>query len=240
MIGARRLSLDQARLARRRAARASRLTCGTPGMPPAGRHLRAHQTLRLVQYSAALYQRLEAETGQATGWKQCGSVLLARTPERMTLLRRVASAARAQNVACELMTPQQAGEKYPIMRTDDLVGALWLPDDAKVNPADVTQALAKGARMGGARIFEQTRVTAISARRSCGRRRDHARRHHGRDRRQLAPVMGQAGRAPRAASRAAALSPTHVVSPPHPGCIRSAGAARPRRLHHFKEEVGAC
>src|SRR4029077_20410551 len=47
------------------------------------------------------------------------------------------------------------------MRTDDLTGALWLPDDAKVNPADVTQALAKGARLGGARIFEQTRVTAI-------------------------------------------------------------------------------
>src|SRR5438270_7728590 len=50
------------------------------------------------------------------------------------------------------------------MRTDDLRGALWLPDDAKVNPADVTQALAKGARMGGARIFEQTRVTTIHQR----------------------------------------------------------------------------
>ena len=50
---------------------------------------------------------------------------------------------------------------FPTRRSSDLLGALWLPDDAKVNPADVTQALAKGARMGGARIFEQTRVTAI-------------------------------------------------------------------------------
>ena len=72
-----------------------------------------------------------------------------------------AAFAKAQGVACEFLSPAQAAEKYPIMRTDDLLGALWLPDDAKVNPADVTQALAKGAPMGGARIIEQTRVTAI-------------------------------------------------------------------------------
>lgn len=124
--------------------------------------LRAHQNMtRIVQYSAALYQTLEAETGQATGWKQCGSILVARTPERLTLFRRVLASAKAQGVAAEFMTPAEAGARYPIMRTDDLLGALWLPDDAKVNPADVTQALAKGARMGGARIFEQTRVTGI-------------------------------------------------------------------------------
>src|SRR3954447_4658938 len=140
-----------------------RLTCGTT-WHAAGLvgQLRAHQNMtRLVQYSAELYQKLEVETGQATGWKQCGSVLVARTPERVTLFKRIASAARAQGVACELISLDEAAEKYPVMRTDDLLGALWLPDDAKVNPADVTQALAKGARMGGARIFEQTRVTAI-------------------------------------------------------------------------------
>src|SRR5213075_3254068 len=81
--------------------------------------------------------------------------------ERVTLFRRIYAAAQAQGVACEIISPAEAGRKYPIMRTDDLLGALWLPDDAKVNPADVTQALAKGARMGGARIFEQTRVTGI-------------------------------------------------------------------------------
>jgi 4-methylaminobutanoate oxidase (formaldehyde-forming) len=140
-----------------------RLTCGTT-WHAAGLvgQLRAHQNMtRLVQYSAELYQKLEAETGQATGWKQCGSILVARTPERVTLFRRIASAARAQGVACEIISIEEAARKYPVMRTDDLLGALWLPEDAKVNPADVTQALARGARMGGARILEQTRVTAI-------------------------------------------------------------------------------
>jgi sarcosine dehydrogenase len=140
-----------------------RLTCGTT-WHAAGLvgQLRAHQNMtRIVQYSAKLYQSLEAETEQATGWKQCGSVLVARTPERMTLLRRVLASSKAQGVACEMISAKEAGEKYPVMRTDDLLGALWLPDDAKVNPADVTQALARGARMNGAKIFEQTRVTAI-------------------------------------------------------------------------------
>jgi 4-methylaminobutanoate oxidase (formaldehyde-forming) len=143
-----------------------RLTCGTT-WHAAGLvgQLRAHQNMtRLVQYSAELYQKLEAETGQATGWKQCGSILVARTPERVTLFRRIASAARAQGVACEIISIDEAAQKYPVMRTDDLLGALWLPDDAKVNPADVTQALAKGARLRGARIVEQTRVTAIHQR----------------------------------------------------------------------------
>ena len=141
----------------------ARLTAGTT-WHAAGLvgQLRAHQNMtRLVQYSASLYQQLEAETGQATGWKQCGSVLVARTPERVILFKRIHAAARAQGVACDIISIAEAAEKYPVMRTDDLLGALWLPDDAKVNPADVTQALAKGARMGSARIFEQTRVTAI-------------------------------------------------------------------------------
>ncbi len=124
--------------------------------------LRSYQNLtRLIRYSTELYAGLEAETGLATGWKQCGSLSVARTPERMTLLRRSAAMANAQGVACEELTPQQAGEKYPIMRTDDLVGAVWLPGDGKANPADITQALARGARAGGVRIVEKTRVTSI-------------------------------------------------------------------------------
>jgi sarcosine dehydrogenase len=124
--------------------------------------LRGHSSLtKLIRYSTELYAGLEAETGLATGWKRCGSLTVARTPERMTLLKRVAAAARAQNVACEMLTPQQAGDKYPVMRTDDLVGAVWLPGDGKANPADITQALAKGARQRGVKIFEQTKVTAL-------------------------------------------------------------------------------
>ena len=119
-------------------------------------------------------------------------MLVARTPERVTLFRRIASAARAQGVACEMISIAEAAEKYPVMRTDDLLGALWLPVDGKVNPADVTQALARGARMNGARIFEQTRVTAIH-------QKDGvvtgvatvARRHQGRGRHQLRRPMGE-------------------------------------------------
>ena len=90
-----------------------RLTCGTT-WHAAGLvgQLRAHQNMtRLVQYSAELYQKLEAETGQATGWKQCGSILVARTPERVTLFKRIASAARAQGVACEIISIEEAGAK---------------------------------------------------------------------------------------------------------------------------------
>jgi 4-methylaminobutanoate oxidase (formaldehyde-forming) len=124
--------------------------------------LRNYQNMtRLVRYSTELYAKLEAETGLATGWKQCGSLAVARTQDRMTYLKRSAAMANAQNVACEVLTAKQAGEKYPIMRTDDLVGAVWLPGDGKANPADITQALAKGARTNGVRIFEKTRVTAI-------------------------------------------------------------------------------
>src|ERR1041384_2349136 len=153
-----------------------RLTCGTT-WHAAGLvgQLRAHQNMtRLVQYSASLYQKLESETGQATGWKQCGSVLVARTPERVTLFKRIASAARAQGVACEIISIEEAARKYPMMRTDDLLGALWLPEDAKVNPADVTQALAKGARQKGAQVFEQTRVTAIHQKNGTATRGDIA------------------------------------------------------------------
>ena len=124
--------------------------------------LRGHSSLtRLIRYSTELYAGLEEETGQATGWKRCGSLTVARTPDRMTLLRRVAASAKAQGVACEELSAKEAGDKYPIMRTDDLVGAVWLPGDGKANPADITQALAKGARSRGAKIFEKTRATEI-------------------------------------------------------------------------------
>ena len=124
--------------------------------------LRTHPSMtRLIRYSTELYASLEAETGQATGWKQCGSLTVARTPERMTLLRRVAAMARVQGVACELVSAKEAGERWPLMETGDLVGGIWLPGDGKANPADITQALAKGARAGGTRIFEKTRVTEI-------------------------------------------------------------------------------
>ena len=115
--------------------------------------LRASESgTRLVQYSTALYTELEDETGLTAGYKQCGGVTVARTEDRMIQLRRTAANAAAFDLDCELLTPAQALEHYPVMRVDDLVGAIWLPADGKANPTDLTQALAKGARMRGAKI----------------------------------------------------------------------------------------
>jgi heterotetrameric sarcosine oxidase gamma subunit len=116
---------------------------------------------QLIRDSVDLYGRLEAETGQATGWKRCGSISVARTAERMVQLRRNASVARSYGIDAEEISPKQAGERYPLMRTDDLIGAVWIPGDGKANPADITQALARGARAGGAQIHEGVKVTGV-------------------------------------------------------------------------------
>ena len=124
--------------------------------------LRASESgTRLVQYSAELYASLEAETGQATGYRNVGGVIVARTEDRMVQLRRTAASAAAYAMDCELLTPAQALDLWPVIATDDLLGAIWLPGDGKVNPTDLTMALARGARQGGARIVERARVTGI-------------------------------------------------------------------------------
>ena len=124
--------------------------------------LRATENLtKLAKYGAELYERLEAETGQATGFRRPGSVSVARTAERMHELKRLCSMARCFGVDVEVVTPAEAGRRWPLMRTDDLVGALWLPRDGRTNPIDTTLALAKGARQGGATVLENTPVTAI-------------------------------------------------------------------------------
>ena len=118
--------------------------------------LRASESgTRLVQYSTQLYAELENETGLSAGYKQCGGVTVARTEDRMIQLRRTAANAEAFDMECELLSPEQALEHYPVMRVDDLVGAIWLPGDGKANPTDLTFALAKGARMRGARIHRE-------------------------------------------------------------------------------------
>jgi len=116
---------------------------------------------RLVQYSGELYAELEAETGLTAGYKQCGGVTVARTEDRMIQLRRTAVNAAAFDLECELLTPVEALAHYPVIRIDDLVGAIWLPGDGKANPTDLTLALAKGARLRGARVRERTRVVGI-------------------------------------------------------------------------------
>ena len=140
------------------------LSCGTT-WHAAGLvgQLRSDEALtQLIRYSARLYGELETETGCATGWRNCGSLSVARTSERMTQLKRTAALARAYGVACEVVSARDAGELWPLMRTDGLEGAVWLPGDGKVNPSDLTQAFARGARNAGARILERIRVTGIA------------------------------------------------------------------------------
>jgi glycine cleavage system aminomethyltransferase T/glycine/D-amino acid oxidase-like deaminating enzyme len=139
------------------------LSCGTT-WHAAGLigQLRASENgTRLVQYSCELYERLERETGLGTGFRRCGGVTVARTPERMVQLQRTAAAAEAYQLECELISPQRAAELYPVMRADDLAGAIWLPGDGRANPTDLTQALARGARQRGVTIRERIRVTGI-------------------------------------------------------------------------------
>ena len=115
----------------------------------------------MSKYGIGLYASLEAETGLATGWKQCGSVNVASTPERMQVLRKQASMANSFGVECHVISAQEAGERYPILRTDDLQGGLWLPGDGKANPADLCMSLAKGARNRGVAIHEGVEVTGV-------------------------------------------------------------------------------
>ncbi|MGG5258457.1 GcvT family protein [Phycicoccus avicenniae] len=139
------------------------LSCGTT-WHAAGLvgQLRASEAgTRLVRWSTELYGRLEAETGLSTGYRVCGGLTLARTPERMVQLRRTAASATAYDLDCELLTPAQAAERYPLIRSDDLEGAIWLPGDGRADPADLTQALARGARALGVRVVERVRVTGL-------------------------------------------------------------------------------
>ncbi len=116
---------------------------------------------QLLGYSVDLYQRLEEETGLGTGWKMNGGLRLACNKERWSEVRRQATTARSFGLDMQLLTPAEALEIWPLMRVDDVVGAAFLPSDGQANPSDITQALAKGARMAGATIIEDTKVTDL-------------------------------------------------------------------------------
>ncbi|MEZ5445912.1 MAG: FAD-dependent oxidoreductase [Gammaproteobacteria bacterium] len=116
---------------------------------------------QLLGHSVALYKTLEAETGQATGWKMNGGLRLACTEARMTELRRQATTARSFGLEMHLLTPTEAKALWPLMEIDDVVGAAFLPTDGQASPADITQALAIGARRGGVTIIEGCRVTGV-------------------------------------------------------------------------------
>ncbi len=142
------------------------LTCGTT-WHAAGlvrEVLGAYALTRLARYSLELFGRLEDETGQATGLKQNGSIGIATNEERWEEHRRGADLAKTCGVEVELVSPERARELYPLLNVEDVIGAVWFPNDGQANPSDTAMALAKGARMGGAGIFENTPVTGIHTR----------------------------------------------------------------------------
>ena len=125
---------------------------------------------KVLKYSVDLYKRLDAETGLATGWKMTGCLRLATTPDRWTEFRRLATTARSFGMEMHLVSPAEVRQMWPLMEVDDLIGASWLPTDGQASPSDITQSLAKGARMHGARIHEGIRVTGF---RRTGKRITH-------------------------------------------------------------------
>ena len=116
---------------------------------------------KLAKYTGELYRGLEAETGQATGYRQCGSISMATNYERFEELRRSASMAKVFDLPVNVLGPSEIKALYPIANVDDVVGGIHIPSDGYANAVDITQALAKGARAGGVRIFENTKVTKI-------------------------------------------------------------------------------
>ncbi|MGI9353511.1 MAG: GcvT family protein [Rhizobiaceae bacterium] len=116
---------------------------------------------QLLGYSVDLYKTLEMETGQATGWKMNGGLRLACNQERWTEVRRQATTAHSFGLDMQLLSAKEAQDLWPLMSVDDVVGAAFLPTDGQANPSDITMSLVKGARMAGAGIHEDTKVTKV-------------------------------------------------------------------------------
>ena len=117
---------------------------------------------QIHKYSVALYKRLEAETGQNVGLRQVSNIRLARTQDRMDEYRFYAGVAKTIGVDVRFLTPDDVKRIWPLCNTDGLLGAIQHPEDGYIQPADLTQALARGARTMGAEINRYTSVTAIT------------------------------------------------------------------------------
>jgi heterotetrameric sarcosine oxidase gamma subunit len=115
----------------------------------------------LRMYTRDLYARLEAETGLATGLKQCGLIELAIEPGRLEEYRRVAAFNRLCGVEVHEISAREVAGLWPLARVDDVLAGFYIPADGRVNPVDVTMSLARGARMKGARIIEGVPVTGF-------------------------------------------------------------------------------
>ena len=139
------------------------LTCGTTWHAAGlvGQLRATHNLTRLAQYTTDLFATLEDETGQATGFRACGSISVAPTVERFEELKRGASMARVFGLEVNVISPADIADLVPLACVDDLVGGVHLPGDGVTNPIDTTQALAKGARARGVRIVENVKVERV-------------------------------------------------------------------------------
>ena len=140
-----------------------RLTCGTTwhaaGLLTTLRD--SESQTWLARYTQELYAGLEEETGQSTGLIQCGSIQLATSEEKAEEMRRGCTMAQLYGVESHEITPGAIKEMWPLAEVGDIVAGFHFPNDGRVNPTDVTQALAKGARQHGATIVEGVKVTGI-------------------------------------------------------------------------------
>jgi sarcosine dehydrogenase len=196
---------------------------------------------QLLKYSVELYDRLERETGQATGWKRNGGLRLACNPERMTEIKRQATTAHSFGLDMHLLTPAEARDLWPVMDIADLVGAAFLPTDGQANPADIAQALAKGARKAGVQIVEDCKVTGIQVAKGIATGVSTALGDIRAD-----VVVNCGGQWAREIGRLAGVSVPlqsmqhqYIVTEPIAGVPRNLPTLRdPDRLIYFKEEVG--
>jgi sarcosine dehydrogenase len=117
---------------------------------------------QVLKYSVDLYKRLDKETGLETGWKMTGCLRLATNADRWTEYKRLATTAQSFGMEMHLVSPAEVKKMWPLMNVSDLIGASWLPTDGQASPTDITQSLAKGARMHGARIVEGARVSSFN------------------------------------------------------------------------------
>ena len=196
---------------------------------------------QVLRYSVDLYKTLEAETGLATGWRETGCLRLAMNDERWTEFRRQATTAHSFGLDMHLLTPAEAKAMWPLIEIDDLVGATFMPSDGQASPSDITQALARGARTHGAKLYEGVACTGFEVK-------------DGR----VAAVLTNAGRIAcdkvvlcaglwsrqigALAGVSVPLQPVkhqYVITEPIPGIAAGMATIRdPDRRTYFKEEVG--
>ena len=121
----------------------------------------SYATSHIHDYSVRFYKQLEEETGLDPGFSVVGNLRMAQSRERMDEYMLYATTAETVGIPYEWLSPSDIKSRYPLVRTDDLIGAIYHPTDGYINPADVTQAMAKGARQRGVEVFRRHQVDSL-------------------------------------------------------------------------------